>query len=292
MDFFIGRNKSQSFHWYIREDMKRNIGDYKFQQAPNEPNPGSELKMDDSDNFITNYNFAGAPVGNFFPTHPLPNMSQVPPSNYIQQEAYLSSQTPNDIRLQSPMLNYMTIIRPNSTANEQNQLPPQRDYPFSDTIPLYPQEEAQKIITEPSTADHQRYPDMTTLINSNASIKVPLVESAFVDHKTCSVCGKKISRDMLRHMRTHQTVARFICNFPKNQCNHKSRRFNRPYDHKKHLLNRHFIFDVPGVKRLHNLNDKLGHSGKCPCGQRYVAKEWLEKHILTRDTDHKCPLIE
>mmetsp|Transcript_2192 Transcript_2192/g.2401 ORF Transcript_2192/g.2401 Transcript_2192/m.2401 type:complete len:292 (-) Transcript_2192:934-1809(-) len=291
MDLFVGRPKSQNFHKYIPEAMKRNTEDHHFEQEPNEPNSDSELKMEDSDNFTTSY-FAGAPVGNFFPTYLLPNMSQVPPNNYIQQQAYLSSQTPHDIMLNSPTMNYLTGNRPNTTTYQQNQVRPQRDYSLPDMVPLYPQEEAQKPIVEPSITNPQRYPDMTTLINSNTSIKVPLVESAFVDHKTCSVCGKKISRDMLRHMRTHQTVARFRCNFPKIRCNHKSRRFNRPYDHKKHLLNRHFKFDVPAVKKLHNLNDKLGHSGTCPCGQRFIAKEWLEKHILTNDLDHKCPLVE
>lgn len=138
----------------------------------------------------------------------------------------------------------------------------------------------------------QKYPDMTSMINSNSNVAVSLVESTFVDHKVCSVCGKRISRDMSRHMRIHQTVSRFHCKFPKDVCSHKSGKFNRPYDYKKHLLNRHFKFDDPEIKKLHNLNDKLDYLGTCPCGARYVSKDWLENHVLTEDESKKCPLID
>lgn len=271
--------------------MKRNTKDYHFQPFPIEPIPESELEVDDNDSdFTTNYNFAGAPVGNFSSTYQLPNLSQMPTNDYTQHQVPSYSQSPSNPVNNSPMMNFLPSSQVNPTAYQPYQFPLQRDYSLPDSS--YPLEETQRTIAESSSINPQRYPDMTTLINSNSGIKVPLVESAFVDNKTCSVCGKKISRDMLRHMRTHQSVARFKCNFLKNQCNHKSRRFNRPYDHKKHLLNRHFRFDNPEVKKLHNLNDKLGHWGTCPCGQRYVAKEWLEKHILTKNADLKCPFVE
>ncbi|EMG45730.1 hypothetical protein G210_4062 [Candida maltosa Xu316] len=144
----------------------------------------------------------------------------------------------------------------------------------------------------PTNIDVNQYPDMTTLVNSNANIVVPMVENRFVDHKVCSICGKRITRDMSRHMRTHQTESRFNCKFPKNQCRHKSGRFNRPYDFKKHLLNRHFKFDDPSIKRLHNLSDKLNHWGTCPCGLRFSGRDWLDEHILTEDPNKKCPFIE
>lgn len=131
---------------------------------------------------------------------------------------------------------------------------------------------------------------MTSLVNSNSNVVVPLVELAFVDQHVCTVCGRRITRDMTRHMRTHQTVARFTCKFPRSQCRHKTGRFNRPYDFKKHLLNRHFRFDNPEVKKLHNLSDKLDHWGTCPCGLRFVAKDWLDSHILTEVEGAKCHL--
>lgn len=140
------------------------------------------------------------------------------------------------------------------------------------------------------TYNPQVHSGMTSLINSNSNVVVPLVELAFVDQHVCNVCGRRITRDMTRHMRTHQTVARFTCKFPKSQCRHKTGRFNRPYDYKKHLLNRHFRFDHPEIKKLHNLSDKLDHWGTCPCGLRFVAKEWLDGHILTEDGGAKCHL--
>lgn len=271
--------------------MKRNTRDYQFQPFPNELIPENELKVDDSDrNCTTNYNFAGIAVGNFSPTYQLSSLSQMPINNYIQHQVHSYSQPPNYPVHNSPMMKYLPNNQHNTTEYQPYQFPPQLDYSLPNSS--YPLEETQRTIAESSNINPQRYPDMTTLINSNLGIIGPLVESAFVDNKTCRICGKKISRDMLRHMRTHQSVARFECNFLKNQCSHKSRRFNRPYDHKKHLLNRHFRFDSPEVKKLHNLNDKLGHWGTCPCGQRYVAQEWLEKHILTTNTDLKCPFVE
>lgn len=136
------------------------------------------------------------------------------------------------------------------------------------------------------------YSDITTMVNSNSNIIAPIVETAFVDYKVCSVCGKRINRDMLRHMRTHQPVARFMCKFPREKCNHRSGKFNRPYDHKKHLLNRHFQFDDPNIKKVNNLKGKLKHSGACACGLPFVAQDWLDNHILTHDETKKCILME
>ncbi|EGW30331.1 uncharacterized protein SPAPADRAFT_143043, partial [Spathaspora passalidarum NRRL Y-27907] len=140
--------------------------------------------------------------------------------------------------------------------------------------------------------DVNQYPDITSMVNSNVNVPIPLVETHFVDHRTCTVCGKRITRDMSRHMRTHQSESRFKCKFPRSQCIHKSGKFNRPYDYKKHLLNRHFKFDDESVKRLHNLNEKLDHWGVCPCGLRFVAKDWLDLHILTEEVSKMCPFIE
>ena len=292
MDLLIGPNKSLNFHYCTTNDMKRNTRDYLF-HFPNEPIPENELEVevdDSGSNYTTNYNFASVPVGNLSSTYQLSNLSQMPMNNYIQHQVPSYVQSPNYPVSNSPMLKYLPNSQFNTMEYQSYQIPPQQNYSLPSSS--YPVGENQRSITESSSINPQGYPDITTLINSNSSIRVPLVESAFVDNKTCSVCGKRISRDMLRHMRTHQSVARFKCNFLKNQCNHKSRRFNRPYDHKKHLLNRHFRFDNPEIKKLYNLNDKLGHCGTCPCGKRYVAKEWLEKHILTTNPELKCPFVE
>lgn len=108
---------------------------------------------------------------------------------------------------------------------------------------------------------------------------------------TCTVCGRQIQRDISRHMRTHMPEPRFYCPFPLGQCRHRSRRFNRPYDYKKHLLNRHFTFDDPAVKKMHNLGDKLPHRGTCGCGARFTGQDWLENHICTSDTRMLCAIV-
>lgn len=135
------------------------------------------------------------------------------------------------------------------------------------------------------------YPDVTTMVNSNSDMVLPMVESQFVDKTRCTVCGKKIARDMIRHMRTHHLEARFKCQFMRPYCNHKTQQFNRPYDFKKHLLNRHFQFDNKEVKRFHNLSNKLNQYGTCQCGERFLSDDWLENHILTSDPSKQCTLL-
>lgn len=137
---------------------------------------------------------------------------------------------------------------------------------------------------------HQ-YPDMTTMVNSNTNIAAPMVETTFIDHKVCNICGRRITRDMTRHMRTHQVIKRFVCDFPKGSCRHRSGQFNRRYDFKKHLLNNHFVFDDQNVKKVHNLKGKLDGWGTCHCGQRFLSSEWLDHHILTEDQADRCPLM-
>lgn len=105
----------------------------------------------------------------------------------------------------------------------------------------------------------------------------------------CSVCGKLIVRDFSRHIRIHDEAGRFQCIFPQGYCKHKSRKFNRPYDYKKHLLNVHFKFDEASAKIAPNLTEKLHVWGQCnACGERFVANDWLEGHILTTDLTRKC----
>lgn len=107
----------------------------------------------------------------------------------------------------------------------------------------------------------------------------------------CSTCGKMILRDMSRHLRTHELVSRFRCMFPEKECRHRTRQFNRPYDFKKHLLNRHFFFNNEEATRLHNLNEKVGFAGRCRCGLTFLAGEWLDSHILTEEPSKRCSFL-
>lgn len=105
----------------------------------------------------------------------------------------------------------------------------------------------------------------------------------------CPICDRHITRDYSRHMRIHNEIGRFQCVFPRGTCSHKSGKFNRPYDYKKHLLNVHFRFDDPKIKLAPNLTDKLQVPGTCvACGQRFLGIDWLEKHVLTADAPSRC----
>lgn len=109
----------------------------------------------------------------------------------------------------------------------------------------------------------------------------------------CTVCDKYILRDLTRHMRIHNEVGRFQCVYPKQMCNHKTQNFNRPYDYKKHLLHMHFRFDDPKGKSANTLTDKLPLLGQCmACGAKFVAKDWLDHHVLTPDAQARCPYVE
>jgi hypothetical protein len=100
----------------------------------------------------------------------------------------------------------------------------------------------------------------------------------------CYICGRSISSDLARHIKTHNRKARFKCFYPRVCCRHKSGYFHRKYDLKKHLLHCHFILHDNNAKRLKSLTDKLDHEGACPCGKIMKAREWL-KHIISRDSD-------
>lgn len=105
----------------------------------------------------------------------------------------------------------------------------------------------------------------------------------------CTICDRYISRDFSRHMRIHDEIGRFRCVFP-NSCNHRSGKFNRPYDYKKHLLNMHFKFDNPKAKAAPNLTEKLLVWGSCmACGLQFIGNDWLEQHVLTSDICKRCP---
>lgn len=110
----------------------------------------------------------------------------------------------------------------------------------------------------------------------------------------CHICHKYYRRDLPRHLRTHQLTARFQCPYPRAQCSHKRGQFNRPYDYKKHLLHCHFTFDEQKLVRgFRDLRSKLGYWGVCSCGKRFLAEEWLAKHIIVGPGDpDRCSLLD
>lgn len=186
---------------------------------------------------------------------------------------------------------HMSVMNPPSSTNTQHLM----QMSFNQYQPEFQQQILYDLLKNKEyptqSFDMNQYPDVTTFVNANSNMVIPLVDTQFVDHKVCTICSKRITRDMSRHMRTHQPESRFTCKFPKTQCRHKLGKFNRPYDYKKHLLNRHFKFDNVSIKKLHNLSDKLSHWGTCPCGNRFIGKDWLQDHILTEGAD-KCPCVE
>lgn len=181
---------------------------------------------------------------------------------------------------------------------EEEQIPihMMQQFPPPNQMQLVPQpqylEEAKPLLLPHSIQQQTfEYPDMTTMINASSEIVGPMVEMQFVDSKVCQICNKRITRDMCRHMRTHQAEKRFVCVFPRHTCGNKSNQFNRRYDYTKHLLNRHFVYDNPQVVKSQTLRDKVSHWGTCACGQRFLAQDWLDWHVLTKDEELKCPLI-
>lgn len=193
-----------------------------------------------------------------------------------------------------------TPVNPFPTNHQQYPFVPQLDTDYQqETIddsynsPDY--QHGPSYINQPQTSRQEMvqfpYNGLTSMVNANSNIIMPKVQAQFVDKNICNVCGKRITRDMGRHMRTHHPDSRFKCEFPARQCDHRSRKFNRPYDFKKHLLNKHFIFDNAEHKKEQNLSNKLNQWGMCPCGIRFLSDNWLSDHILTKNQSQKCPLI-
>lgn len=141
--------------------------------------------------------------------------------------------------------------------------------------------------SEPMAVGKHQSPDI--LSDGPEDRKVTGKKKKPIKGTICSICDRYISRDLTRHMRIHDDAGRFQCVFPPSSCKHKSRKFNRPYDFKKHLLNMHFKFDDPTVRHAPNLTDKLKILGQCiACGQSFIANDWLEKHILIKDNKYRC----
>ncbi|CAH6723843.1 hypothetical protein CLIB1444_21S00628 [[Candida] jaroonii] len=133
----------------------------------------------------------------------------------------------------------------------------------------------------------------TTSNQSNSSIKSGDKKKKVTPKgATCPICGKYISRDLSRHLRIHDENGRFRCVFPKI-CSHKTGKFNRPYDYKKHLLHFHFKFDDPKGKAATNLTDKLPLMGNCKaCNFRSDAKTWIDDHVLTTNSLVRCRFVD
>ncbi|KAI5962988.1 uncharacterized protein KGF55_002780 [Candida pseudojiufengensis] len=133
----------------------------------------------------------------------------------------------------------------------------------------------------------------TTGTTSTSTSITPKTKKRVAKGAVCPVCDKYISRDLTRHMRIHNEIGRFQCVYPKHMCNHKTQNFNRPYDYKKHLLHSHFKFDDPKGKNANTLGDKLPIPGCCiACGSRYIANDWLNEHVLTKDLNKRCAYVE
>lgn len=148
-------------------------------------------------------------------------------------------------------------------------------------------DEPHVVKTEGNDAAPESHTDFSVGVDKDKA--GPTKKKRGVNGVVCSICDKFISRDFSRHMRIHDEAGRFQCVFPAVFCKHKSRKFNRPYDYKKHLLNIHFIFDDPAAKLAPNLTEKLMIEGQCSaCEQRFIANEWLENHIVSTNENTKC----
>lgn len=144
----------------------------------------------------------------------------------------------------------------------------------------------------PVTSTLEAYPDLTTYVNMNPNAQVPVVDLVFNDQTTCHICGRLNFMNLKRHLKIHETTPRFKCRFPKLVCNFKTNLYNRSFDFKRHLINKHFKFDVRQVRRITQLLEKMTHPGTCPCRWHGVGKEWLNERILVDENDlRRCPLF-
>lgn len=126
-------------------------------------------------------------------------------------------------------------------------------------------------------------PHATTSPSVDSVSVSPIVSGSTVStSEVCPVCNSVIRRDVRRHMRTHDTQPRFKCVYPRTFCSHKTGKFNRQYDFKKHLLHSHFVLRDYKVIKFKSLNQKLGQEGQCMCGMAMIARDWLN-HIIDID---------
>lgn len=217
---------------------------------------------------------------------PVPNVS-----NSTTNQFHLFSQHYNQ-PLQSNDLTILT--QATSTAqvlpNREiygSQLQSQKPLPAS-KIPNYSIEEP---LQSYSNMDHQSYTDITSYVNSNPKALAPEVIAYFDDQVTCRICGRSNFINLKRHLKIHEQSQKYKCRFPKSVCNYKTNSYNRSFDFKRHLINKHFILDDKKAKKLPSLSAKFHLRGKCPCGFETTVKEWLYNHILTENESDRCFLF-
>jgi hypothetical protein len=172
----------------------------------------------------------------------------------------------------------------NNDDDDNNQLGSHMTHPEDPLSPISHRSSSPAASAIYYDPDHLRRQSLSQPAVSSSS---PQTEKKY----QCHVCGRFFRRDLPRHLRTHQEVARFLCPYPRAHCPHKRGQFNRPYDFKKHLLHGHFVFDdQKTVRSFRDLRSKLAYPGTCVCGMRFRAGEWLDQHVL--GGDRPCPFLE
>lgn len=228
------------------------------------------------------------------PTHTLgQNFDHGKHTHAHYANSYGTSEHGHQIESKENLLHNGALTRQSADGGETFDHPPIEDYPYEDSQSYKDANTSNALEDGDSPSDSQMAGQQVESSDTDqlgsAEKKVAAKKRKGVKGIVCSVCGKLIVRDFSRHLRIHDEAGRFQCIFPPGYCKHKSRKFNRPYDYKKHLLNVHFKFDESSAKLLPNLTEKLNVRGQCnACGQRFVANEWLEGHILTSDRTMKC----
>ncbi|KAF3993132.1 hypothetical protein FT663_00956 [Candidozyma haemuli var. vulneris] len=168
-------------------------------------------------------------------------------------------------------------------------------------VPMSYREQFGQTNDSPTPTTHSLFVNRPVLERSQSaqSAITPVVKTEVKKKKKssrvviCPICDKHISRDFTRHSRIHNEIGRFQCVFPRSTCSHKSGKFNRPYDYKKHLLNVHFTFDDPKARLAPNLKEKLLVRGHCnSCGQHFTGNDWLDEHVLNTDRSKRCPKLQ
>ncbi|CAN3374873.1 hypothetical protein DIURU_002614 [Diutina rugosa] len=175
-------------------------------------------------------------------------------------------------------------------------------YPPLPQVPYLPQLISQPAPSQPQSvpppqpqqvvvAPNEPYPDLTTFVNMNPSVNAPSVDVVFNDQQTCPQCGKSNFSNLRRHLKIHRSTAKFQCQFPRSVCNFKINSYNRSFDFKRHLVNKHFKFDDKKLsKAVSSLSQKAEYLGHCPCGWHGSCQEWLDTHILVDDDNpQRCP---
>ncbi|CAH2352650.1 hypothetical protein CLIB1423_07S04434 [[Candida] railenensis] len=225
----------------------------------------------------------------------LHQLSEIPQQQQPDQNVHQLYQFHQPMQTQNQQQYHMQLPQQQATHIQPTQVSPQlqqRPHPMQQQLSQNQPSQPLSINISNHQLQQQIYPDITTMINNNPEIIPPSVQSTFVDPKICQVCGKR-SNDMSRHMRIHDTNPRFSCKFPSSWCNYKSINYKRRYEFKRHLLCKHFKFDVLKMGRKMTVSSVLDHKGRCPCGLHSTARVWLDEHILPGDNiSSPCPLFK